>query len=500
MPNSHPEVLIIGAGPTGLFTAAELARHGVIPRIIDRCLTQHTQTRATGLQPGAMEVLHRAGLSEKFLAAAVPVRGLRILDENMEEAFIARPDPLNSPFTYTCSMPQWKTEEILNEHLIHLGVTVERGVNAEKITSTNDGVQVECSTADGRSFVIQADYLVGAGGAHGPTRQVLEQRLDGITYTRRYLVADVASHGVFRGDDLLHVAISREGMLMVAELPEGRTLIVTDLPAGEDIPDAPEIEDLRQAIARHLRKPFAISDLRWISAYRAHRRMSPKFAHGRLFLAGDAAHLCSPLGGEGMNSGFLDAASLAWKLAAVLRRGGKPELLAAYEPERQQVARQVLASSEATHEFYYSLVQRALEGEPLTAPPRDPTRRTTAPEMLDLTISESPLLGYHGFYRTTHPVRPGHSFPHRTKLTGCLHHLVIYGPNHEAQAFARRWSQVLEIIDGSTICPPEFVGAASNGVTLIRPDGYIAFQADHWNADALTALDELLVTQFNPLA
>lgn len=475
--------------------AGELARHGVIPRIIDRCEVPHTQTRATGIQPGAMEILHRAGLAEKFLAASVPVRGLRILDENMAEAFVFRPDPLASPFGYTCSMPQWKTEEILNAHVAGLGVTVERGVNAERITPVEGGVEVECSSVDGRRFIIRAEYLVGAGGAHGPTRKVLEQRLDGITYTRRYLVADVASKGVFRGDNLLNVAISKEGMLMAAELPEGRTLVVTDLPAGEEIPTAPEIEDLRQAIARHLRRPFEISDLKWISAYRAHRRMSPRFADGRLFLAGDAAHLCSPLGGEGMNSGFLDGASLAWKLAAVLRRGGKPVLLEAYEPERQEVARQVLASSEATHEFYYSLVQKALEGEPLDAPPKDPTRKTTAPEMLDLTISESPLLGYYGFFRTTSKVRPGHRFPARTKLGGCLHHLLIYGGT-APDAFVAKWSHVVEFLDGASVCEAEEAGGPLGGAALIRPDGYVAFQADDWDVEAMGALDDLLGGMF----
>lgn len=502
MDESHTEVLIIGAGPTGLFVAGELARHGVIPRIIDRCAVPHTQTRATGVQPGALEMLQRAGVADEFLASSVPVKGMRILDENLEEVFVSTPGDFPSPFKHTCSIAQWRTEEILNAHLVRSGVTVERGVTAQRITSTEAGVRVECTMEDGREFAILADYLVGAGGAHGPTRRVLDQHLDGATYSRGYLVADVASSGVFRGDHLLSVAISPAGMLMVVELPLGRTLVVTDLPEDEHFSETPDIHDVRQAIARHLRKPFEVDDLRWVSTYRAHRRMSPKFTDGRMFLAGDAAHLCSPLGGEGMNSGFLDGASLAWKLGAVLRRGGKPALLEAYEPERQEAARQVLASSEATHDFFYALVDRAVDGLSLANPPRDPTRKATAPEMLDIEISESPLLGYFGFYRSNRPVAPGKRFPERTKLTGCLHHLLIYGhalPGEaEADDFAQRWSAVMEVIDGARVCPSEAAGVPPGGAVLVRPDGYIAFQAEEWNPDAKEALDELLVTQFQP--
>lgn len=500
MNNSHAEVLIIGAGPTGLFLAGELARHGVRPRIIDRFPQPHTQTRATGVQPGALEVLHRAGLSEHFLATAVPVKGLRILDENMEEVFVAQGEPFRSPFKHTCSIAQWQTEEILNAHLTRLGVTVERGVTAQRITPLEDGVRVECTATDGGEFAIHADYLVGAGGAHGPTRGALEQHLDGITYSRRYLVADVASEGVFRGDHLLSVAISKAGMLMIAELPLGRTLIVTDLPEGEEHPSSPDIDDLRQAIARHLRRPFEISDLRWISTYRAHRRMSPKIADGRIFLAGDAAHLCSPLAGEGMNSGFLDGASLAWKLGAVLRRGGKPALLAAYEAERHGVARQVLASSEAMHDFFYTLVQRTTSGLSLDTPPSDPTRHVPSPDMLDLTITDSPLLGYYGFYRASTAVKPGQRFPDRARLEGVLHHLIVFADPQDAdtQAFVRRWSNALTLLDGTAFCPPATAGVPLGGAALISPDGYVTFQTDRWNIDAQAALDELLTTQYDP--
>jgi len=497
MSESQAEVLVVGAGPTGLFTAAELARHGVLPRIIDAAPAPHTQTRATGVQPAALEVLQRAGLAQRFLDAAVPVRGLRILDRERREVLVKSAPPPETPFPYTCSLPQWRTEEILVEHLAGLGVQVERGVTAHEIVPSDDGARVHCRDAHGRDSVVHAAYLVGAGGAHSPVRGALHEHLEGITYARRYLVADARVADVHDERALMTVAISAAGMLMLAQLPAGRTLVVTDLPDGDIPAAAPGIDEVRAALAAHLRDPFAVSDLRWASIYHTHRRLAPRFSQGRCFLAGDAAHLCSPFGGEGMNSGFLDGAGLAWKLAAVLRRGGRKELLDAYHPERSEVARQVLASSEAMHDLYYALVEMAVAGRPLALPPADPDHQATSTSMLDLSFESSPIVACHG----TPPgdgARPGTRFRARTRLAGCRHHLLVYGAAaaREGEAISRRWSRVLEVVDGDTLCAPSLAGVAAGGAVLVRPDGYIGFQAPQWNADASAALDRHLAVQF----
>jgi signal transduction histidine kinase len=175
-------------------------------------------------------------LAERFLAESVPVRGLRVFDHRMEEAFVTGEPAKGTPFPYTCSIPQWRTEEILYAHLLGLGVEVERGVTAETIDLDEDGVRVECRGPDGQAFSIRADYLVGAGGAHSPVRGALHEHLDGITYPRRYLVADAAVAGVSHDGDRLAVAISPQGMVMVAKLPEGRSLVLTNVPdAAEKI-------------------------------------------------------------------------------------------------------------------------------------------------------------------------------------------------------------------------------------------------------------------------
>jgi 2-polyprenyl-6-methoxyphenol hydroxylase-like FAD-dependent oxidoreductase len=484
MRRDREEVLIVGAGPTGLFTACELIRHGVRPRIIDQELHPHTQTRATGVQPAALELLHRAGLAGKFMATGVPVKGLRILDHRWEEAFaMGRPEE-GTPFPHTISMAQWQTEHILNERLEEEGIKVERGTQAVGFDIRDDSAVVECKAPDGSTFEIEADYLVGSGGAHSPVRAALDQPLAGITYPKRYFVADVASRGAHRGDYHLSVGISPLGMLMVAELPLGRTLVVCDLPDGLEPAATPTKDDAEKIVNAHLTRPFEIVDLRWGSVYRTHRRMSPTFRVGRSFLAGDAAHLCSPLGGEGMNSGFLDGASLAWMLGAVLRRGGRPALLDAYDPERRDVSRQVLASSEAIYDFYYKLVAQAAAGETLHEPPEDPTRHLASPAMLALAIRESPILGMSGTVIGPGRLLCGSRFAGNTKLTGPLHHLLGFGNPAGLDACAETWKHALNVIDGSSISTPQECGVSGQGAVLVRPDGYIGFIADPFDPAA----------------
>jgi 2-polyprenyl-6-methoxyphenol hydroxylase-like FAD-dependent oxidoreductase len=497
MQDSHTEVLIIGAGPTGLFTAAELARHGVRPRIIEQSPGPHTQTRATGVQPAALEVLKRAGCVEPFLAEAVRVGGLRVWNADLEEAFVFHAPPPDTPYPATCSIPQWRTEQILNAHLESFGIRVERGVTAREITPLPDGARVTCETQDGGSFVVQADYLIGAGGAHSPVRGAIRQRLEGVTYPRQFLAAD-ARVDMPRGLELLNMIFSPAGLLMVAELPEGRNLLVLDLPDGHKL-TSPGAADLEQALAGHLSVPLAVEDVRWVACYKTHRRISPKFREGRCFLAGDAAHLCSPFGGEGMNSGLLDGASLAWQLASVLRRGGLPSLLDAYEPERREAADQVLASSEAMSDFYYSLVDRVRAGQPLEPPSADSEHQGTSTHMLDVAITSSPLLGSHGAGCAAGGIRAGTRFPDRTKLAGPLHHLLLFGDGKADPAFVHRWRDVLEITAGDPICHPARAGVGgAAGCALVRPDGYLGFVATGDGPDALDALDSFLRTQFKP--
>jgi 2-polyprenyl-6-methoxyphenol hydroxylase-like FAD-dependent oxidoreductase len=225
---SIEDILIIGAGPSGLFVAAELARHGVRARLIEKDLTPHAQSRATGVQPATLEVLQRAGMLDGLLAAAQRIDGMQILDGRLEPAFATSLAGMDTPYSFVASLPQCRTESLLEAHLRRLGGAPERGVLVEGVELDAAGSRVAVRHADGTRESIYARYLIGAGGAHCPVRAAMHEHLDGTTYPFRYLVADIS--GDIRLDPhTLCVAISCVGIVMLVPLPAERWLAVIDL-------------------------------------------------------------------------------------------------------------------------------------------------------------------------------------------------------------------------------------------------------------------------------
>ena len=188
---TDPEVVVIGAGPSGLFAAAELARHGVAARVLDRLPAPHHQTRATAIQPGTLELLARAGLVEDVLAASVHVRFARVVDADLKQISELPYAGIGCPWEFQCSLPQWRTEQILAERLAQLGVVVERGVAASSIEERDDGVLIQLERDDGTSTTVEAAWVIGAGGAHSIMRASMAETLEGFTYPGTVLAADV---------------------------------------------------------------------------------------------------------------------------------------------------------------------------------------------------------------------------------------------------------------------------------------------------------------------
>src|SRR6202035_3968867 len=186
-------VLIIGAGPGGLFAACELLRHGVKPRIVERRLAPHREARGTVLQPAVLELLDRGGLSEPFLRAGVHIRHIQLLGPGLQEIIKENFADAGCGYDFQCSLPQWRTEAILREHLDSLGLPVEFGTEVTAIEDDPDRVRVRLA-AGGRTETITAAYLLGAGGGHSITRHSMREHLTGETYYGQYLVADAKVH------------------------------------------------------------------------------------------------------------------------------------------------------------------------------------------------------------------------------------------------------------------------------------------------------------------
>ncbi|MFD0000607.1 FAD-dependent monooxygenase [Nocardia sp. NPDC127526] len=347
-------VLIVGAGPTGLTLACDLARHGVPFRIVDRAAGVFPGSRAKGLQPRTLEVFDDLGVLDAVLAGGEPFpefrlyRGREVLWERSVGEMLGAPALSASPavpYPQTWLIPQWRTEQLLHDRLAELGGRVQW--NTEILGVAQDSGGVTAYTADGE---IRADHLVGADGGHSAVRKALGVGFAGDTFeTERTLIGDLRVDGLDgRYCHILTGAGDVGQRFSLWNLPGSEYYqFVASMPADE-APE-PTLEEVRRLCReRSGRTDIHLYDLRWISLYRVNVRMVDRYRVGRVLLAGDAAHAHSSAGGQGLNTGVQDAYNLGWKLAAV-HGGADPELLETYAAERMPVAAKVLGLSTRLH-------------------------------------------------------------------------------------------------------------------------------------------------------
>jgi 2-polyprenyl-6-methoxyphenol hydroxylase-like FAD-dependent oxidoreductase len=395
-----PQVLIIGGGPSGLFAACELARHGIASRLIERDLRPHRQARGTSLQPATLEMLDRAGILEPFLQAGVAVRQSLVLGPDHQPLSRGRMDQVDAAWPFQCCLPQWRTEALLTARLEEWGGQLEHGVSVTAVQPGPEGVRVELRHDDGREEVLdRLSWLIDASGAHSLTRASLREELEGETYPGHYLVAEAGLAEPLLPPDQHVLVVTEAGPLFLGVLPQGRRLVLTEWPPllpGEPLPQA---DALRPLVGERLGRDPGGLDTSWISCFRMHRRQVPQLAEGHCFLIGDAGHLSSPWGGEGLNAGLMDAADLAWKLALVLKGEAEPALLDTYAIERGMADRHVLEVSDEQHQGIAALVASCAGGVVPTLPALDgATDRALQARrgMLDVSYAGSPLVGEFG--------------------------------------------------------------------------------------------------------
>jgi 2-polyprenyl-6-methoxyphenol hydroxylase-like FAD-dependent oxidoreductase len=476
------DVLIVGAGPSGLLAAVELARH-VSRHASSNANRNRLGRRATAIQPGTLEILYQTGLLGEILPASVHLRFARLFDRELRqtaETAFADADA-GCPWNFQCSLPQWRTEQILAERLAEFGGCVERGVEVVSLRARDDSVLADLKCPDGTAETAQARWVVGAGGAHSVTRESMAGNLAGETYPGTALVADVAVSAALPRDGSALIA-TPAGYVMLAPLPNERWItFIGDLDGdeAERLTRDTSMNAVAATMARRIPDALVeLTDVEWAASFRMHKRMTSYLADGRRFLLGDAGHLSSPFGGEGLNSGLHDTHNLAWKLVLEVAGRARPSLLDTYAIERTAAARRVLAVSDGLHELAHAAVTAARHGgqAPVRQPP--PSRERTAALvrarcMLDVSYADSPLTGHYQARSTAdNPVPgPGERYPGRSALRGTGHHLLLSGPRDET-ALARlhcKWAGLVAV--GADALQ------SGNGVALVRPDGYLGFCA-----------------------
>ncbi|MEU4225194.1 FAD-dependent monooxygenase [Nonomuraea sp. NPDC026600] len=482
-------VLITGAGPTGLALAIHLALHDVPVRLIDAASGPATTSRALGLQPRGVEVLERIGAlgdlperSQSSLNMSYNEGSRTVLRLHVGQAVADQPKQ-------ALLISQAEVEGALRQRLAELGGTVEWGTRLVAAQQEAMSVTVTVQTADGAEQQIEGHWLIGCDGAHSTVRKLAGIGFPGRKLLERLLMVDVRAQWPFDKNGSTTWMESGH-MLSVTALPDDTWRVFTE--PSPDLPDQLSEGEITDRVLSEFSHRSGVSldtvaEIRWASEFRIHRRLADAYRHGRILLAGDAAHIQSPTGGQGQNTGLGDAENLAWKLVLVARGRADQRLLDTYEGERRPLARNVLRATSAAvdimlpHNPWKRLVRDKLV-LPAVRLPAVQRRLWLAASQLGINYRGGPLAPTS--HRWLPGLHPGDRMPDLTcrRLDGSqttLHAaisgrwVVVAADPHIADRHAQAAAAQLGTDMVTALTPVE---SNSHDVVLIRPDGHIGWR------------------------
>jgi 2-polyprenyl-6-methoxyphenol hydroxylase-like FAD-dependent oxidoreductase len=333
---STTDVLVVGAGPVGLTLAASLEARGVDVVVLDKAAEVANTSRAAVIHARTLEVLRAIDVSDELVRRGVVVPRFTVRDRDRALMTIDF-DGLPTRHPYTLMLPQDVTEDVLASRLAELGGRVHRPYELAHMEQDGDGVTATMVGGE----TVRASYVVGADGMHSAVRDQTGIGFAGDAYGESFVLADVHLDWEFDEREVM-LYFAPAGLVVVAPLPGGRHRIVATVDVAPEQPDRDHIQALLDARGPQ-KRPARVKDVVWSSRFRVHHRLADRYREGRVFLAGDAAHVHSPAGGQGMNTGIQDAIALGAGLANVLRDGAGERILDTYEAERRPVAADVVA-------------------------------------------------------------------------------------------------------------------------------------------------------------
>lgn len=463
-------VLIVGAGPTGLLTAVGLARRGVPVRIVDRRTAPDPTTRALSVWGRASDILALHGVDrERLVAESVPVRRLTYFNGRSHLATFRLP-----PDASCRTLPQQRTEMLLVSRLRELAVDVEWGTRLASFADTEGGVRATLRRVDPAGVDLTdvppedvvATYLVGADGARSTVRKQLGIEFEGDTMERQFAVVDARISGHLDEDECLFYQ-SAKGPLVIVPIGGGVFRFLTIAPEGG-------VDDMARLVATRGPAGVELGETVSSAIFRVHAREADRYRVGRVFLAGDAAHVHSPAGGQGMNNGLQDAHNLSWKLAGVLRDGAPVATLDTYESERRLATRRIIEDTSRQTAVWM------LRSTPAIAL-RNAAFRVAAvtglAEHLYAPVMAGYRVRYQGAKRRVPTVKRGCGSPH-----------VLGGLAPQATT-VDRWTllagnadAVATQVDGRVAVTADPVGCGRDALTLVRPDGHVQWHGHRTSA------------------
>ncbi|GAB3243189.1 FAD-dependent monooxygenase [Mycolicibacterium hippocampi] len=479
------DVLIAGAGPSGLTAAIELARRGVAVRIVDAASGPNTETRALGMQARTLELYQHAGLVERLLERGLRARIFNVFSENRQ---ILRADfaGLDSPYPFLLMIPQNHTQNVLADHLAALGVAVERNVELTGLHQDPSGVAARLRHADGSVEEVTATWLVGADGAHSTVRHELGVGFVGSAFEENFAVADLRMDWVLPHDQFF-AYLNRGRFVAYFPMLHGWHRIAVAQPA-DAVPDGDVTRDeLQEAVDVCAPSGATIAEIRQAGRFRINQRRAQTHSKGRVFLVGDAAHIHSVVGAQGMNTGIADAMNLGWKLAAVAQGTAPPELLATYATERAPVAARLVEGTRRVTRMTLlrnpvSTAFRRRVAPLVLARPHVQQTLTRAISQIDVSYHDHSGAGPRG------RVAVGDRAPALFEFDPTRHTLAWFGP--EPPDTDRATEGFVDVV-GTVVVADTAVwrryGLPDGGLALIRPDGYLAYLDAHRDPALLRA-------------
>jgi 2-polyprenyl-6-methoxyphenol hydroxylase-like FAD-dependent oxidoreductase len=466
------DVLIVGAGPVGLFLANECARRRLRWRLVETRSSQSEHSKALAIFPRTLEIFDMAGVVAPFLEKANRVTSVAVVNPIRTLAKM-RFAPYETPYSFVAMVPQDVTENLLLQALRIKGGDVEYQttfVSAEQrdrfVTATLD--------RNGAPAKLTASFVVGCDGAHSKVRHALNISLEGGEYADSFMLADVETNEALPADEL-QLCPSEFGPLAIFPMSATRRRIVAtiDLPEG----DAPSLDLVRSLLVQRAPRAIEARALHWSSYFRIHHRHAAQLRIGRIFIAGDAAHIHSPFGGQGMNTGLHDVWNLAWKLDLFLRGHGNESLLDSYAAERLPVIKNVIATTDLLTKVMGTPNKLAQSLRDTFIPMVSrlaPFQHAFVQRLSELGIAypESPIVEGPGNRFLDDSIRGG---------TGITSRFLLILDNNSSPALADSASQLCDslpdIVELRRLPEPASAHDRNKGISLVRPDGYIAYAA-----------------------
>ncbi len=467
------DVLIVGAGPVGLFLADECARRGLRWRIVETRSSQSEHSKALAIFPRTLEIFDMAGVVSPFLKEANRVTSVVVVVHGRTLAHM-RFTPEESPYSFIAMVPQNVTERLLVEELRRKGGAVEYDTNFVSATEQDDCVAVTLERK-GEPIKLPASFVVGCDGAHSAVRHQLNLPFEGAEYDDSFMLADVETNETLPADEL-QLCPSELGPVAIFPMSATRRRIVATVQNPEA--DAPSLDLVRAILTQRAPRGLEARSLYWSSYFRIHHRQVAHLRLGRMFVAGDAAHIHSPFGGQGMNTGLHDVWNLVWKLDLVLRGRGGEALLDSYSAERRPVIKHVVETTDFLTKAMGtpSKLAQVLRDAVMPMVSRlAPFQHAFVERLSELGVAYrgSPIVEGAGERYFDDSLRGGDGIRSRFLL------MFDTGADASTREAAKQLSESLRDIVELRLRP-------RYDITLVRPDGYIAYSAP--SRDGIAAL------------